>query len=143
MFKGGTKLAGLDGERIFRLSLKLSTETLTEAAPEIEALGFEPKAFFVLNAIEDHPHPADLARHLSMPKPTLTAYLKNLEGRGLVGRSIDPRDLRRHRLDLTPPGAEVLGQARRALMRRYDERLVRLTEDEQATLAALLTKLCG
>ncbi|WP_126979272.1 MarR family winged helix-turn-helix transcriptional regulator [Frigidibacter oleivorans] len=143
MSNNGTTSAGLEGERIFRLSLKLSTETLTEAAPEIEALGFEPKAFFVLDGIEDHPHPADLARHLSMPKPTLTAYLKNLEARGLVGRSIDPRDLRRHRLDLTPAGAELLGQARGALLRRYGARLVRLTEDEQATLAALLETLCG
>ena len=108
-------MADVDGTRIFRLSLKLSTETLDEAAPEIEALGFEPKAFFVLDGIEERPYPAELARHLSMPKPTLTAYLKNLESRGYVRRSIDPRDLRRHyarlygtRIDMVVDGATSL-----------------------------------
>ena len=136
-------MADVDGTRIFRLSLKLSTETLDEAAPEIEALGFEPKAFFVLDGIEERPYPAELARHLSMPKPTLTAYLKNLESRGYVRRSIDPRDLRRHWLELTSEGAEILGRARGALIGRYEERLVQLTQKEQVTLAGLLEKLCG
>ncbi|QDL93217.1 MarR family transcriptional regulator [Paroceanicella profunda] len=136
-------MTDVDGGRIFRLSLKLSTETLNEAAPEIEGQGFEPKAFFVLDGIEAQPSPAELARQLSMPKPTLTAYLKNLEARGYVKRSIDTRDLRRHRLELTPAGAEALAQARGALLRRYGERLVRLSDAEKTTLAALLEKLTG
>ena len=132
-----------DVDRVFRLNLRLSTETVGEAASEIEELGFEPKAFFVLDGIEFQPYPADLARHLSMPRPTLTAYLKMLEARGLVRRSIDPSDLRRHRLQITPAGAEVLGKARGALLQRYGERLARLTEAERATLAMLLEKLSG
>lgn len=54
-------MCGSEAERIFRLNLQLSTETLMAAAPEIEALGLEPKAFFVLDGIDLQPFPASLA----------------------------------------------------------------------------------
>jgi DNA-binding MarR family transcriptional regulator len=132
-----------DVGRIFRLNLQLSTETLTAAAPEIEALGLEAKEFFVLDGLQDRPYPAELARHLSMPKPTVTLYLKNLEGKGLIARAIDSNDLRRHRLELTKTGRDTLTQARAILSRRYAERLARLNSREQAEFANLLEKLCG
>src|SRR5258705_13897355 len=85
---------------VWKLNLKLSKDLLIEAAAEIEALGIEPKEFFVLDAVTDQPYPAELSEHLSMPKPTTTLYLKNLEALGFLGRVIDRRDLRRHRLEL-------------------------------------------
>lgn len=132
-----------DGARIFRLTLRLSTETLTAATAEIEALGLEPKLFFVLDGLEEHPYPAELARYLSMPKPTITAYLKNFEADGLIARTIDPQDLRRHRLELTQTGQERLSSARSILTRRYGERLARLDCEEQTALADLLEKMCS
>lgn len=128
---------------IFRLNLRLSTETLTAAAAEIEALGLEPKLFFVLDGLEEHPYPAELARYLSMPKPTITAHLKNFEAEGLIARAIDPQDLRRHRLELTEAGRERLSNARGVLTRRYGERLARLDPEEQTVLANLLEKMCS
>lgn len=136
-------MSAADGNRIFQLNLLLSTGTLTAAAPEIEALGLEPKEFFVLDGLEVRPYPAELARHLSMPKPTITAYLKNLESRGLIARQIDSLDLRRHRLELTKSGRETLSQARAILSGRYDERLQRLTHDERIEFERLLEKLCS
>lgn len=132
-----------DEARIFRLNLKLSTETLTAATPEIEALGLEPKLFFLLDGVEEHPYPAELARYLSMPKPTITAHLKNFEADGLIARAIDPQDLRRHRLELTEAGREKLSKARTILTHRYGERLARLSTEEQTNLASLLEKMCG
>lgn len=130
-----------NAERIFRLNLQLSTETLLAATPEIEALGLEPKAFFVLDGIEEKPYPAALAHSLSMPKPTVTAYLKVLEGRALVTRAIDPADLRRQRIELTAKGRDVLDKARESLARHYGAKLERLDSDEVEAFAKLLAKL--
>ncbi|MEO9337140.1 MarR family transcriptional regulator [Mesorhizobium sp. SB112] len=130
-----------DAARIFRLNLQLSTETLTAAVPEIEALGLEAKEFFVLDGLEERPYPAELARHLSIPKPTVTLYLKTLQGKGLMARAIDSNDLRRHRLELTEAGRETLTQARAILADRYGERLARLSRREQDEFAKLLEKL--
>jgi MarR family transcriptional regulator, organic hydroperoxide resistance regulator len=136
-------MVSVDGAQIFRLNLRLSTETLAAAAPEIEAVGLEPKEFFVLDGLEERPYPAELARHLSMPKPTVTLYLKNLQGRGLIVRAIDRQDMRRHRLELTELGRETVTNARAILSARYGERLARLSASEQNEFAKLLEKLCS
>ncbi len=130
-----------EAARIFRLNLQLSTETLIAAAPEIEALGLDAKEFFVLDGLEERAYPAELARHLSMPKPTITLYLKSLQGKGFIVRAIDARDLRRHRLDLTKLGYQTITQARASLASRYGERLSRLSRREQIEFAKLLEKI--
>lgn len=132
-----------DAARVFRLTLRLSTETLGGAASEIEALGMEVKAFFVLDGVEERPYPAELSRHLSIPRPTMTLYLKNLQAQGFIVRAIDPQDLRRHRLELTPLGRDVLARARDHLFGRYRDLLLRLSPGEQAEFARLLEKLVG
>jgi DNA-binding MarR family transcriptional regulator len=128
---------------VFRLTLRLSTETLAEAAGALQALGLEPKAFFVLDGIEERPYPAELARHLSMPKPTISAYLAGLEKQGLIARAIDPADQRRHRLTLTAAGQSVLVQARGDLFARYEARLARLDPGDQIRFADLLAAIIG
>lgn len=130
-----------DAATIFSLSTRLSVDLLAEATPAIEALGLEPKAFFVLNAIEEQPYPAELAQLLSMPRPTITTYLKALEARRLIRRELESSDLRRHRLALTAAGRKTLSAARDILAARYDARLGRLTSSEKATFATLLEKL--
>jgi DNA-binding MarR family transcriptional regulator len=45
-----------------------------------------------------------------MPKPTVTVNLKSLEAKGFVRREIDPKDLRRHRLLVTPAGRKLLAR---------------------------------
>lgn len=130
-----------DAATIFRLNFRFSTEVLNEAAPEIEALGLEPKEFFVLDGVEERPYPAELARYLSMPKPTITLYLKNLQGKGFIVRAIDDQDLRRHRLELTESGRRTVTESRAVLSGRYAERLGRLSAGEQAEFATLLEKL--
>ena len=130
-----------DAARIWRLNFQLSTEVLNEAASEIEALGLEAKEFFVLDGVEERPYPAELARYLSMPKPTMTLYLKNLQGKGFIVRAIDLQDLRRHRLELTASGRETVTQARAIFSGWYGERLGRLSRREQGEFAKLLEKL--
>jgi DNA-binding MarR family transcriptional regulator len=131
----------LSADRIFRLNLQLSTETLTSAAPEIEALGLEAKEFFVLDGIEKLPYPAELSRHLSMTKPTVAMYLKSLQARGLIDRAIDEKDMRRHRIELTPTGRKAVDEARLVLARHYGKWLAKLEEHEQVEFSRILEKL--
>jgi DNA-binding MarR family transcriptional regulator len=51
---------------------------ITGIAPDITELGLETKELFVLAEVDVHPHPAELAGVLSMPKPTVTMYVKRL-----------------------------------------------------------------
>lgn len=129
--------------RVWRLTFQFSAEILAEAATEMEALGLEPKEFFVLDGIEARPFPAELARHLSMPKPTVTAYVKSLEAKAFIHREIDAKDLRRHRLALTPAGLAALDRARKILAGRYASRLQRFNSRERAEFEVLLGKLVG
>lgn len=117
------------------------TRVMNDCAPEIEALGLEAKEFFVLGEIGDCPYPAELAVRLVLPKPSVTVYVKNLEAKGFVRREIDPTDLRRHRLAVTPQGVETLDKSLEILSAKFDEWLVRLDTDEQTELQRLLAKL--
>jgi MarR family transcriptional regulator, organic hydroperoxide resistance regulator len=130
-----------DATQIFRLNLQWSAVTLAAATPAILALGLDPKEFFVLDAVEEHPYPAELAGHMSMPRPTIAAYLREFQKRGLVTRSIDEQDRRRHRLELTPEGRRVVAAARKSIVARYAETLDRLTVAERRDLTVLFQKL--
>ncbi|OIH92417.1 MarR family winged helix-turn-helix transcriptional regulator [Curtobacterium sp. MCBA15_001] len=127
--------------RIWSLNHQVLTRVMNDCAPEIETLGLEAKEFFVLGEIDDCPYPAELAARLVLPKASVTVYLKNLEAKGFVRREIDPADLRRHRLALTPEGAQTLDKALEILSVKFDECLVRLDADEQTELQRLLAKL--
>lgn len=127
--------------RIWSLNHQVLTRVMNDCAREIESLGLEAKEFFVLGEIDDCPYPAELAVRLVLPKPSVTVYLKNLQAKGFVRRKIDPTDLRRHRLALTPEGAQTLDKALEILSVKFDEWLVRLDTDEQTELQRLLAKL--
>jgi DNA-binding MarR family transcriptional regulator len=84
------------------------------------ALGLDNKALFVLAEIDEHPHPAELADTLCMPKPSVTVYLKSLEAAGFVRREIDTSDLRRYHLSVTPAGRKVLTRGLALLSEAFD-----------------------
>ncbi|WP_033337797.1 MarR family winged helix-turn-helix transcriptional regulator [Catenuloplanes japonicus] len=129
--------------RIWTLNYQFLNRVLSECAADVEALGVEVKEFFVLAEIEECRYPAELAIKLVLPKPTLTVYLKNLVAKQFVAREIDPDDLRRHRLVLTPAGADVLERALAILSARFDARLTRLDAGERDDLARMLETLSG
>jgi DNA-binding MarR family transcriptional regulator len=114
---------------------------ITSVAPEITELGLEVKELFVLAEMDAHPHPAELAGVLSMPKPTVTMYVKRLEAAGFVRREIDGADLRRHRLILTPEGRKTMARGLALLSNAFGARLARLNSTQQSELATLLEKL--
>src|ERR1700750_2035911 len=90
--------------KIWSLNYQLLLSVISSVEADITELGLDSKELFLLAEIDEHPFPAQLAATLSMPKATVTLYLKRLEAAGFVHRRIDPADLRRHLLQTTPAG---------------------------------------
>ncbi|MET0596075.1 MAG: MarR family transcriptional regulator [Polyangiaceae bacterium] len=134
-------MAKIDTAKIWSLNYRLLMSVITTVSADIAALGLETKELFVLAEIDEHPHPAELATVLCMPKPTVTFNLKRLEAAGFVRREIDPSDLRRHRLIVTPPGRKAMTRALGLLSDAFGARLARLSAKEQTELKTLLEKL--
>jgi DNA-binding MarR family transcriptional regulator len=126
---------------IWSLNYRLLMSVIISVAPDIIELGLETKELFVLAEVDAHPHPAELAGVLSMPKPTVTMYVKRLEAAGFLRREIDGADLRRHRLILTPEGRRTMARGLALLSKAFGARLARLNSTQQSELAALLEKL--
>ena len=130
-----------DVEKIWSLNYRLMMSVITGVAPDVAGLGLEVKELFLLTEVEAHPHPAELASVLSMPKPTVTMYVKRLEASGFLRREIDAADLRRHRLILTPEGRKTMARGLALLSKAFGARLGRLNSAQQSELAVLLEKL--
>ena len=131
----------IDVGKIWSLNYRLLMSVITSVAPDITELGLEAKELFLLAEVEVHPHPAELAGVLSMPKPTVTMYVKRLEAAGFLRREIDSADLRRHRLILTPEGRKTMTRGLALLAKAFGARLARLNSAQQSELATLLEKL--
>jgi DNA-binding MarR family transcriptional regulator len=129
----------IDVGKIWSLNYRLLMSVITSVAPDITELGLETKELFVLAEVEVHPHPAELAGVLSMPKPSVTVYVKRLEAAGFLRR--DGADLRRHRLILTPEGRKTMARGLALLSKAFGARLARLNSAQQSELATLLEKL--
>jgi MarR family transcriptional regulator, temperature-dependent positive regulator of motility len=127
-----------DAARIWSLNYRVLLSVISSVEADITALGLDSKELFLLAEIDEHPYPAELAATMSMPKATVTVYLKRLEAAGFVRRQIDPADLRRHRLQLTPAGRQATRDGLALLSDAFGKRLERLTRPQQKELKKLL-----
>jgi DNA-binding MarR family transcriptional regulator len=134
-------MAKNDAAKIWSLNYQLLMSVITSVAPDIAELGLETKELFLLAEVDEHPHPAELAGKLCMPKPTVTVNVKRLEAAGFLRREIDASDLRRHRLLLTPTGRKAMTRGLTLLSDAFAARLGRLSVAKQAQLTALLEEL--
>jgi DNA-binding MarR family transcriptional regulator len=130
-----------DVGKIWSLNYRLLMSVITSVAPDVTELGLEVKELFVLAELDAHPHPAELACILSMPKPTVTMYVKRLEAAGFLRREINAADLRRHRLTLTAEGRKTVARGVALLSNAFGARLARLSSAQQSELTTLLEKL--
>jgi DNA-binding MarR family transcriptional regulator len=133
----------IDAAKTWALNYRLLMSVIRSVADEIAGPGLETKDLFLLAELEEHPHPAELASVLLMPKPSVTVAVKRLEAAGFVRRAIDTEDLRRHRLTVTPAGKRAATRGLAMLSEAFGARLGRLTKGEQAQLVALLEKMAG
>jgi len=134
-------MSQIDAAKIWSLNYRVLLSVISAAEPDIAALGLESKELFLLAEVDEHPYPAELAVTLSMPKPTVTVYLKRLEAAGFVRREIDPTDLRRHRLLLTAAGRQANQHGLSLLSDAFSKRLERLTVAQQKELKSLLEQI--
>ncbi|MCV7437807.1 MarR family winged helix-turn-helix transcriptional regulator [Mycobacterium seoulense] len=139
--RSGKSVPAVDAAKIWSLNYRVLLSVISCAEAEICALGLESKELFLLAEIDEHPYPAELAATLSMPKATVTVYLKRLEAAGFVRREIDASDLRRHRLLLTPAGRKAATDGLALLSAEFDKRLGRLTAGQRKDLKNLLERI--
>lgn len=139
--RSGKLAPAVDAAKMWSLNYRVLLSVISCAEPDICALGLESKELFLLAEIDEHPYPAELASTLSMPKATVTVYLKRLEAAGFVRREIDATDLRRHRLLVTPAGRKAAADGLALLSAEFDKRLGRLTAAQRNDLKHLLEKI--
>lgn len=83
----------------------------------------------------------DLALALRIQPSNLVALLDQLEERGLLARSADPADRRRHRVELSADGRRAVNRARQATRLAESELLGPLSPHERGEFRALLVRL--
>ena len=130
-----------DAAKIWSLNYRVLLSVISSVEADITALGLDSKELFLLAEVDEHPYPAELAATMCMPKATVTVYLKRLEAAGFVRREIDPTDLRRHRMELTPAGRQATKDGLALLSDAFSKRLGRLTRAQQKELKNLLEQI--
>ena len=134
-------MSAVDAAKIWSLNYRVLLSVVATVETDLTGLGVDSKELFLLAEVDEHPSPAELAAALSMPKATVTVYLKRLEAAGFVRREIDPTDLRRHRLLLTTAGRKATTDGLALLADAFDQRLSRLTATQQKELKNMLEKI--
>ena len=114
---------------------------LEKAEPELSLLELDARRLFILCMVEANAFPADLARVLSMPKPSMTFLIKKLEESGYLRRQGEKGDLRRYRLTITPAGIKARDKGAEAVNRIFGACLNSLSAADQATLSRILDQL--
>jgi len=130
-------------EETWGLYFRLLSGVVKDSSGAIGEHGLDVKEFFVLDDVVNCPYPAELAERLSIPRATMTGYIKSLEAAGFVSREIDRGDMRRHRLMVTPSGQLAVQEARKILNMVFASRMERLSKLEQNSLRMLLAKLAS
>jgi DNA-binding MarR family transcriptional regulator len=109
----------------------------------LEALGLDPRQYLLLQAVGASPAQSQQAvgSSLRIPPSRMVGLVDSLEARGLLERVPNPADRRVHALRLTAAGRGLLARAE-PLAEAYEaEVCAPLDQNEQATLAELLTRI--
>jgi DNA-binding MarR family transcriptional regulator len=122
-------------------NLRLLQGVSLEAEPRIRQLELEMKEFVLLSKLDANPYPADLARVLMLPKPSVTFLVKRMENAKFLKREIQPGDLRRFRLSLTPRGREAVKEGKKILNQIFGQRLKKLSREEIQSFSNILERM--
>lgn len=120
---------------------QLMHSLIDESAPALDSIGLSPKAFFLLSMVEEIPFPAEIARAMHLPPPTVSYLVKQLEALKLIGRKPEPGDLRKLRLVLTPAGRKAIRRGKEAIGRVFGRRLERIDATDVSDLDRIVSAL--
>jgi DNA-binding MarR family transcriptional regulator len=103
-------------------------------------LGLRPRHLMALTVLRDRGGSAQqaLSSTLMMDGTNVVGLLNDLEAERLIERRRSPQDRRRHVVEVTANGLELLDKAERALAAAENEVLAALDEAQRETLYALL-----
>lgn len=127
------------------LLLRLARATSRRLTAALESLGMSGHEFATLSLLRDSGplSQQQLSEGLRIHPSNLVGLLDALEQQGLVARSRDPADRRRHFVGLTPAGMQRLGEAQRAALDAERELLAPLSAAERKELQSYLVRLAG
>ena len=114
---------------------------LERADSELSSLELDARRLFILSTVEAHPFPADLARALSLPKPSITFLVKKLEESGYLRRQGEKGDLRRYRLTITPAGIKARDKGTEVVTGIFGDCLNSLSAADQAAFSRIVDQL--
>ena len=123
------------------LLTKLSKVVFRRATEE--TIGLRLKQLMALEQLRDQKGTClqqGLAEMLMLDANNCVLLLNELDDSGYVERRRDPQDRRRHIVEITPAGEEVLAEGERRLEDLEDEVLGKLSADERRQLHQLLAK---
>ena len=125
------------------LILRLARASAWRLGRGLAESGLGWAAYAVLHHLEAQGPVAqrELASALRIQPSNIVALLDDLERRGLLGRSPDPRDRRRHRVVLTSRGQAALKRATVAVRAAEADLLAPLSAVERREFRALLVRL--
>lgn len=137
------KSAALAWESLFRAQVHLMRQF--EAAKDFRPLSSrEYDVLFTLSGAERPMRLRDLNAHVLLSQPSLSRMVDRLAAAGWVERSVADDDGRGVVISLTPTGARLQQKIGRRHVRSIAARIDPvLTEEEQAVLAELTTRLKG
>lgn len=141
--QGGLQEAGIHGLLGYRLAQAAILTSQAFVSAVGKPLGLRMVEFTVLHLIrENDPVTATkLAKALAVTSPAVTAWLDQLEARGLVRRERDEADRRSQHVRITPKGDELVTLALSRLLHADGEILDSLSQGERHMLLELLAKV--
>jgi len=122
------------------LLTRLSRVVARLAVPDL--IGIKIKEFVALVYLRESGQATQqrLAETLLMDANNTVLLLNGLEDEELIARTRDPKDRRRHIVEITPKGYKALERAERELETLEDEVLGKLERSERDQLRDLLAK---
>lgn len=123
----------------------LSRVARREADAVLDLGGLRPRHMVALTLLRDHGAVSQqgLAEALRLDPSNLVGLLNELEQRGLLSRTRDRDDRRRHIVELAPQGEAALQEVEQRLACVEDRVLGALSAQERDTLHTLLLRAAG
>jgi DNA-binding MarR family transcriptional regulator len=127
------------------LLMRLARASGRRLAGSLESLGMSGQEFAALHLLHDSGplSQQQLSQGLRIHPSNLVGLLDALEDEGLIGRTRDPADRRRHIVGLTPAGLRRLAAAQKAAIDVERELLEPLSPAERGELLSYLRRMAA